>query len=156
MTSARFFRDVGKLALDVHFGADYEHQVAMHLEPSMTYVEAERSAIGYDHAEIGAELALHWQLPPRIADAIRYHHQPPAETPQHDVLFDIVHAADILCLWTGLAVGHDGLQYRLAPHVRESLKLTRREAELDITVMWGRLCEIEQTLNSANGERQIA
>lgn len=140
-------RDVGKLALDLCHGADYADRVASHLDESMTYVEAERLAFGTDHAEVGAELALRWQLPTRIADAIRFHHEPPAHEPEHDALFDIVHAADILCLWAGLAIGQDGLQYRLAPHVRKSLGLSRRDAEVEIAMLWSNVLEAEESMN---------
>ncbi|MCH8344360.1 MAG: HDOD domain-containing protein [Planctomycetes bacterium] len=142
-------RDVGKLVMDAHYGADYLPMVSPHIAPGRTAVEGERAAFGADHAQIGAELALRWRLPQRIADAIRYHHEPPAEEPDHDLLFDIVHAGDIICLWAGLAIGHDGLQYKLAPHVRKGLGLGRREAELDITITWGRLRELEEMMDDS-------
>ena len=142
-------RDVGKLAMESHFGAEYMTQVFSHLEPGLTFMECEQSAFGTEHAEVGAELALRWGLPERIADAIRYHHEPPAEDPEHDRLFDIVHAADIICLWAGLAIGSDGLQYKLAPHVRKDLGLDRREAEAEITTTWGRLRELEEMMGTS-------
>lgn len=145
-------RDIGKLALDACYGAQYAAKVSQHLQPSMTYVEAERLAFGTDHAEVGAELALHWKLPERIAEAIRYHHDPPALEPKHDDLFDIVHAADILCLWAGLAIGHDGLQYRLVPHVRQSLGLTRRSAETEVAMLWANVHEVEELMNINSSE----
>ncbi len=146
-------RDIGKLALDMHYGAEYVDRVAKHLEPSMTFTEAERSAFGTDHAEVGAELALRWQLPSRIADAIRFHHDPPAHEPEHDALFDIVHAADILCLWAGLAIGQDGLQYKLVPHVRKSLGLSRRDAEVEIAMLWSKVQEVEESMDMTTNER---
>ncbi len=36
----------------------------------------EESIIGISHAEAGYELALHWSLPPEIAESIRFHHRP--------------------------------------------------------------------------------
>lgn len=146
-------RDVGKLALDSFYGDEYAERVDSHLDESMSFVESERRAFGTDHAEVGAELALRWQLPTRIADAIRYHHDPPAEEPEHDELFDVVHAADILCLWAGLAIGQDGLQYRLAPHVRKSLDLSRRDAEAEIAMLWSKVREVEESLDVMANER---
>ena len=67
-------------------------------------------------------------------------------------MFDIVHAADVVCLWTGLATGHDGLQYPLAPHVREEILGCRANAEKYMATMWNRLTEIEADLADATAE----
>ena len=142
-------RDVGKLVMDMHFGSEYLSLISKHMRPEHTFVECERAAFGFDHAQIGGELAGRWGLPERICKTIRFHHEPPAEAPEHDLLVDIVHAADIICLWAGLAIGYDGLQYKLAPHVREGLGLDRREAELDVSLTWCRLREIEESMENA-------
>ncbi|MFT5422745.1 MAG: HD-like signal output (HDOD) protein [Phycisphaerales bacterium] len=140
-------RDVGKLLLDAKYGADYETKLEEHLSPTTAFCEAERAAFGADHAEIGAAMASHWGLPARVVEAIRFHHEPPTpDTEGHDVVFDIVHAADIVSLWGGLAIGCDGLQYKLSPHVRESLKLKRETAEFEITKMWTNLRVTEEAL----------
>ena len=149
-------RDIGKLALDIRYGQDYAAKVNACLKDSMTFQEAEREAFGTDHAEVGAALAKHWQLPDRMATVIQYHHTPPADPADHDMLIDLVHAADIICLWAGLAVGYDGLQYHLAPHVKESLSLNRRTAEIEITAMWNRVREIEDAMNGTTHERHVA
>lgn len=149
-------RDVGKLALDAHYGPQYISLVSAHLRADRTFVEAERAALGYDHAALGAELASRWGLPQRLCDAIRHHHEPPENPPLHDNLFDLVHAGDIICLWAGLAVGYDGLQYRLAPHVRMRLRLDRHEAETDIAQTWARLRELEEFMFGSAPKENIA
>jgi HD-like signal output (HDOD) protein len=136
-------RDIGKLALDAHFGGAYMDLVTRHTRPERTFVEAERAAFGFDHASLGAELAARWGLPDRIADAIAFHHDPPPPGPSHDTLFDIVHAADIISLWAGLAIGFDGLQYRLADHVRTGLDLSRPAAERLVAETWAGLRRTE-------------
>ena len=108
-------------------------------EDVKTYIQSGNAVLSVDDVDGPA-------LEERIADAIRYHHEPPAEDPGHDRLFDIVHAADIICLWAGLAIGSDGLQYKLAPHVRKDLGLDRKEAEAEITTTWGRLRELEEMM----------
>jgi putative nucleotidyltransferase with HDIG domain len=98
-------RDVGKIVLDLQFGAGYVGRVKEELSRGLSFVEAERLAVGFDHAELGAALALRWRLPDRVADAIRFHHDPPSNPGGQDALFDVIHAADTLCLWAGLSVG---------------------------------------------------
>lgn len=140
-------RDVGKIVLDQHFGPAYMTRVKQELTRGISFVEAEKIAVGFDHAEVGAALAQRWKLPERVADAVRHHHEPPGpETGKNDALFDVVHAADILCLWAGLAVGGDGLCYRLADHVRVSLGLDRDTAESRIAAMCERLRQAEEEL----------
>lgn len=155
---ASLLRDVGKLVLDQKYGESYGESVANHLTKQTTYVDAERLAFGTDHAEVGAALCKHWQLPDRIVSAVRYHHEPPATGENHDTLIDVIHAADIISLWSGLGIGQDGLQYELAPHVKSSLSLSRRKAEREIASMWAAVRSIEEALgmNAGQNERSAA
>ncbi len=129
-------RDVGKLVFDVQHGRAYTALVAAHLGPDVPFDAAERATFGFDHAEVGAALARVWGLPERMAQAIAVHHRPPERAPEHDVLFDVVHASDLICLWAGLGVGSDGLQYRLSEHVRTGLDITRARSERLIAETW--------------------
>lgn len=155
---AGLLRDVGKLVLDQKYGERYADSVAEHLTGTTTFVDAERLAFGTDHAEVGAALCEHWQLPDRIVRAVRYHHQPPAEGDEHDTLSDIIHAADIIALWSGLGIGQDGLQYELAPHVKTGLSLSRKKAERQIAAMWAAVRSIEESLgmSTSKDERSAA
>lgn len=153
---AGLLRDIGKIALEAFFGDQYTQLLAPHSEATRTFVECERLALGFDHAEVGQAMGAAWGLPERLCDAIRYHHDPPAEGDGHDVLFDLVHAADAVCLWAGLAVGHDGLAYNLAPHVRDSLGLTRQEAEHEIAHVWTEVKHIEESLNAPTAQERSA
>ena len=76
---------------------------------------------------------------PRIADAIEAHHSPaPTDDPDHSDLHDVVHAADAMCLWAGVATGHDGLRYPLAPHVQEHILKSARRVERVMADTWER------------------
>ena len=145
---AALFRDIGKLALDAHFGDEYSANIAKRLAAQDSFAEAERQEFGVDHAQIGAELARRWGLPDRVARAIGFHHAPPPPGVEHDPLFDIVHGADVLCLWAGLGVGDDGLHYRVAEHLRESSEVLRhrRAAEAVTAETWTRVKQIEHEL----------
>lgn len=136
-------RDVGKLAFDARFRGDYLRQVTPHIRPDRTFLEAEREAFGFDHAQLGAELARRWRLPDRIVESIAFHHDPPSSPDARDTLYDIVHASDIITLWAGLAVGVDGLQYRLAEHVRTGLDLELHTTERMIAEIWTGVHEAE-------------
>ena len=154
---AGLLRDIGKIALESFFGDQYFKLLAPHSDASRTFVEVERLGLGFDHAMVGEAMGRKWGLPDRLCSAIRYHHEPPAPGEEgHDILNDLVHAADAICLWAGLAVGHDGLAYNLAPHVRESLGLTRHEAELEIAHVWTEVKNIEESLNAPVAQEKTA
>jgi HD-like signal output (HDOD) protein len=136
-------RDIGKLAFDGYFGAAYTDRVIACFRPNKTFIEAEREAFGFDHCQLGAALAKRWNLPDRIVTCIGYHHYPAAPGTEHDTLIDIVHAADIVCLWAGIAIGCDGMQYKLAEHVRTGLNLSRSAAENLILDTWASLKQTE-------------
>lgn len=136
-------RDIGKLALNVRFSAGYAGMIGAHTRPGVTFFEAERAALGFDHAELGAALARKWNFPERVAGAIGAHHNPPPPGPGHDVVFDVVHAADTIARWAGLGLGIDGLEYSLAGHVRSGLHLDRRAAEREIALVLDGLREAE-------------
>ncbi len=59
----------------------------------LTLVEAERDVFDIDHAEVGRELLMLWQLPPSLAEAVGCHHRLEQAA---DSLLDaaIVHIAD--------------------------------------------------------------
>ncbi len=40
--------------------------------------QVEREVIGFDHAQVGAELLRFWRLPANLLDAVEFHHEPEA------------------------------------------------------------------------------
>ena len=150
-------RDIGKLMVESTHGEEYESLIEDQLTSSSSFAEAEQATFGMDHAEIGAMLAIEWGLPSKIADAIRFHHAPPSvDSENHSVLFDIVHASDILCLWGGVAIGSDGLQYRISQPAFDRLGITRDNAEHEINEMWMKLHQATSLLSNKETERRCA
>lgn len=147
-------RDIGKLTFDAYFGPDRILECASNVEPGLSFLETERNLLGVDHAELGGALAEHWELPERIANAIRFHHCPPPDGDHHDELYDIVHAGDVMALWMGLAIGHDGLQYPLASHVKNGVLGSRDHAERIMMKTWARLQELEADMNETTFQGQ--
>lgn len=142
-------RDIGKLALDVTFGSDYWTLLSRHAKEGMSFCDVEQAAIGFDHARVGATLARRWKLPERIARVIELHHSPAASGPAVDRLVELVHAGDVIARWAGLGVGVDGLQYALAPHVRERFALDRVKVESLMASVWQLLHEERANMGKA-------
>ena len=70
-----FMHDIGKVVLNLIDSERYQGFLASTLPPSVR-IEDERAKFDTDHASTGSFLAVRWQLPEIIKDAIRYHHLP--------------------------------------------------------------------------------
>jgi len=108
--SAGLIHDVGKLILD-----PYIH------ERKAEFLGAEKRLLGFDHAELAAEVCDRWQIPKHITLPIRYHHDPgPSD---NDPLTYIVHMADAIAMMSGIGAGIDGMLYAIHPNTSKILKL---------------------------------
>lgn len=66
--------DIGKLVLWRELEGEYDAVFKESEGRPAALHEVEREAFGFDHAEVGAALAHHWNLPETLVDAIGYHH----------------------------------------------------------------------------------
>jgi two-component system, cell cycle response regulator len=71
---AGIMQDIGVVALYAALKADYAEIAAQAGERHERLPQAERDALGFDHAEVGAALAERWRLPPALVSSIRHHH----------------------------------------------------------------------------------
>lgn len=73
---AGLMHDAGKIILDSYLvdRAGDAHRPAPIFGGDA--VDMEIRALGFDHADIGCELCIKWQLPIILANAIRFHHMP--------------------------------------------------------------------------------
>jgi putative nucleotidyltransferase with HDIG domain len=69
--------DIGKVVLSGFILDRFDENTAPVLERGgWEAVRLERRLCGTDHAEVGAMIAERWNLSPRFAEVIRYHHRP--------------------------------------------------------------------------------
>jgi HD-like signal output (HDOD) protein len=72
--AAALLHDIGKLVIARHLGPDGIE--LLRRDGAGLDLQAERSVLPLDHAELGAHVIRHWRLPTLIADAVRFHHHP--------------------------------------------------------------------------------
>jgi putative nucleotidyltransferase with HDIG domain len=125
--TAALLHDVGKLVLG-EFVADDIKKIENVLSRRVTFETAEDIVLGTNHADIGARILNQWSLPPDIVNAVRWHHDPESAD-QSDLMLDIVHVANVLCLMIGIGVGRDGLQHQPSGVVVERLGLASHHLE---------------------------
>ncbi len=93
---AGLLHDTGKILLD-KFRLTYleriENFIAKNKVPDYM---AEKAIIGWDHAEVGSQLAMKWKFPQFLIDVIQHHHSPLKINNKNISLVRIVHFADHL------------------------------------------------------------
>lgn len=116
--TAGLFYDIGELVLDVCIQKQFTGMLEKQKTSGLELTEIERSELGCDHAEIGAEVVRRWNFPPAIEHAVRYW-----RTPEHEPfepVTGIVHLAALL--ESGL--GGDALMDRLPATLRDHLEIS--------------------------------
>ena len=121
--TAALTHDVGKVVLGTFVEVNAELVRELAYEEKMSFEQAERKVLEIDHAEVGALLLEHWNLPEDLVDVVRWHHQPEEYRGKHPRAANVVHVANMLCLMAGVGAGLDALSYKPSPHAMEQLGL---------------------------------
>lgn len=86
--------DLGRFLMPFYFVKELEQAVSMSEQMGIGLIEAEER-LGISHAEIGAFLAILWQLSDLVVTTIRYHHHPKGAG-QHSRTASVIYVADQL------------------------------------------------------------
>lgn len=115
--TAGMFHDIGQLIFDLCIPQQFSALIKQHEETGLSLIEIERSELGFDHAEIGAELVKLWNFPPEIEQVVQQWRQPEQDA---DPLVGIV------CIAAYIADGlsDEALMSKLPKHLSERLNLT--------------------------------
>ena len=114
--------DVGKVGLDRHQAIAMTEVRGIVHGQAVSYQEAERANLGFDHADVGQLVVAKWGLPERTAAAIGQHHNA-AET---DPLAAIVAVGDAMAWAMGFVGAGDE-----APNSFDSTSLGRLDLSQD-------------------------
>jgi HD-like signal output (HDOD) protein len=92
--SSGLIHDIGKMIICCFMPVEHK-QVQAYLDehPSATELEAEVAEIGFNHAQLGRQLAITWKLPEKLADTIGFHHSPDMEN-NSDNFAHLINLAD--------------------------------------------------------------
>jgi putative nucleotidyltransferase with HDIG domain len=97
--------DIGKIVQMQYLPEEFAKVAAAINKDNILMITAEKSVLGYSHAEIGQLLADRWNLPVKLEQVIAHHHEPTAAG-SFVLEASIIHLADILC--RALDMGHGG------------------------------------------------
>lgn len=114
--TAGLLHNLGALLLG-HFAPDAWRALASEPAPdSENRLAREKTTFGFNHCELGADIAGDWRFPDAIRSAIRSHMQPPDEPAE--ALTDLVHTA-----WTLSAADQSGGSATVGPSILQRLGL---------------------------------
>lgn len=127
---AGLLHDIGKLVLDelLYSNEVWQEEWRQLREEGASFTDLERWFCGYDHAQLGQRVALQWNLPQPLVEAIAYHHDPTLATVD-PILTHWTHLADSAALMLGISLGFDGLSYQLCQESIEATNFQSLELE---------------------------
>ena len=132
--TAGLVHDVGKIILDPFVLEKKEAFDSFLLQEQQTYLNAEQQILGFDHAEIAAEVCKKWSIPEVISSAIRYHHSPSSSLEVE--LAYILHMADYISLMSGEGYEDCDYLYELEQGTMDYLDFDQNDiSELTLELM---------------------
>ncbi|MDB6039631.1 MAG: putative signal transduction protein [Verrucomicrobiales bacterium] len=94
--TAALLHDLGKVMLAGSIGKEYLALLDSCKKENQFFWEAEKQIFRIDHTDVGARLLQRWNFSPRIASAVRYHHNPASCHDSHRRLAALVNAGSDL------------------------------------------------------------
>ena len=143
--TAALVKDIGKIILEKYVARGGRKIQDLVKKENLSFREAEKKALGIDHAELGAMIAKMWKFSPKMVKIIRHHHLAD-ETMIKDKEVAVVYLADCITMMIGVGVGSDGLSYRFRDETIRELGLTADDVSLIIADFADNMQEIENLL----------
>ena len=113
-------RDIGKTILNYYVEKEYKAIVNKVEYGKISFLDAEKEILGFNHAQVGEKIATKWNFPEDLVEAIGLHHTPEKSTINPE-LVSIVHIADAVTMMMGVSIGADGLNYNFSSFAIETL-----------------------------------
>jgi len=126
--TAALLHDIGKLLLSRYIDSSILSRIRdMTASGKLTYLEAERSVLGVDHAQVGSAIAKHWTFPEELVRAIEQHHH---LSPKLNPVLDAVFLANLVAKLIGVGLGSEQMNLDVSAYARRSGRITRNGLEI--------------------------
>jgi len=127
--SSGLIHDIGKMIICGFMPKDHQ-QIMEYLDqhPQVSHMEAEISVLGFNHAQLGRQLAITWKLPERLADTIGYHHNPNIENNSDNFAY-LINLADYIVHISALDDRTELMRHKLHPDTKEYFSLDEEFVE---------------------------
>ena len=143
--TAGLLHDIGELIIFNRLPEQAKEALLMVLDSGedIPIHQAERQVLGFDHSEVGGELAKDWHLPSLLEECIAFHHDI-AASKQHRRETALVHLANILALMAELDTLDPQDVPTIDPMAWELTKLTSDCIEPSVRDAQAAITEIER------------
>lgn len=144
-------RDIGKLVLTEYVGINYKKIITLVETGEISFTRAEEMCLGYNHAQVGAQILKQWNLPDVIVQCVQYHHDffNVYNTMKNDVidleLLAILHLADAFTIMLGNSIGSDGLMYPIDDVALQILN--KNNLEISVEELIDQLVDLNNEIN---------
>jgi len=133
--TASLLHDVGKIIMG-EFVRDEMKKITMLVSAhGMSFLEAEETVLGINHADLGGKIAEHWNFPIEIREAIAFHHRPDLLAKEDKIMPWIVYMADEACLMMGIGSSIEGLAQRAVGELLKKFNLRMRDLEKSMVML---------------------
>ena len=92
---AGLLHNIGHLVAFQKMPVESQKAIALAAQKNINIFQAEREVMGFDYAEVGAELMREWQLPESLQNITQYHIEP-VKAPDYRLETAIVHIASVI------------------------------------------------------------
>ncbi len=94
--TAGLIHDIGLIAIEQFLPEEFN--LILEQAGDGNIDQAEKTILGFTHAELAEEVTNHWKFPGELLTAIRYHHAPIQPDHEHKMAIAILYLADCLCI----------------------------------------------------------
>ncbi|MEN6468926.1 MAG: HDOD domain-containing protein, partial [Smithella sp.] len=133
--TAALLHDVGKIIMGEFVRDEMKKIVMLVSEHHMSFLEAEETVLGINHADLGGKIAEHWNFPIEIRDAISFHHRPDLLEKEDKTMPWIVYMADEACLMMGIGSAVEGLAQRAVGELLKKFNLRMKDLEKSMVML---------------------
>ncbi len=122
--------DIGRMVFTQFFPDPFNHALGEALVKRRSLIDLEREEIGIPHTLVGKLLLQKWNLPPSLADAVEYHHNPRTNDGTDPAKIDlslIITVADTLTKIARIGFGGDGYVYASDQDVWKGIPLQEKD-----------------------------
>ena len=143
---AGLLHDIGKILLDKFLG-DYTDDILTLVKMrEISFDVAESQVLGFNHCDVGAELAGYWKLPNIFVETSKYHHTIYKVSKKNEFYIKIIHAADMIAYNTKVGTGVDANHYKTIKKVFTELKIDNKSKKNIIKKVRFLMMEFEKTV----------
>jgi putative nucleotidyltransferase with HDIG domain len=140
--TAGLLHDLGKIVLAGALTDQYTKLVSETEARQHSLLEAEKTILGVQHAEIGGRLLAKWQFPDDLVAGVWHHHQP-SGAENHNRLAACVYLGNMIAHFMGYSYGHQAFAFRGRGEALEILNLSPDQLPPYMIQTFDRLEEVE-------------